>query len=105
GFPTPYHCPVLAWPLVGRAEELHLVLDVLTGGRSRGVVLAGELGVGKTRLAREVAEALTREFAVEWTAATPASASIPFGALAHLLPNLDATSTDDRLLLVRGITT
>src|SRR5687768_15218468 len=90
------------WPLVGRAEELNVLLEVLRGGE-RGVVIAGALGVGKTRLAREVAAGLESEMVVEWAAATPASASIPFGALAHLLPDV-AAAPDDRLRLLRSIT-
>ncbi len=45
-------CPVL----VGRDDELELLRDVLVGatqGRGATVVLCGEAGVGKTRLARE----------------------------------------------------
>jgi DNA-binding CsgD family transcriptional regulator len=95
---------VPTWPLVGRDAELHFVLEAVRGADSTGVVVAGAMGVGKTRLAREAAAALRTDFAIEWTAATPASASIPFGPLAHLLPALDVSSPDDRLRLLRGIT-
>src|SRR5205814_8407244 len=67
-----------------------------------GMVMAGALGVGKTRLARETSAELENEFSVEWCAATPASASIPFGAMAHFLPH-EAVG-DDRLSLMRAIT-
>ena len=40
------------WPLVGRGDELHR-LGALLGGQTRGLVLAGPPGVGKTRLASE----------------------------------------------------
>ena len=46
-----------AGPLVGRQAELQRVLAALTavaGGQGRLVLLAGEPGVGKTRLAQEV---------------------------------------------------
>ena len=59
--------------------------------------------MGKTRLAREVVAALGPGFAVEWTAATPASARIPFGAFSHLLPEPDA-AVEDRLRLLRRTT-
>jgi DNA-binding CsgD family transcriptional regulator len=91
------------WPLVGRVEELGFVVETFRRGASRGVVIAGALGVGKTRLAREAVAALDGEFAIEWTAATPASASIPFAALAHLLPEVAVTSPEDRLRLMSGI--
>jgi DNA-binding CsgD family transcriptional regulator len=51
------------------------------------VVLAGAAGVGKTRLARAaLAAAEAKGWAVSWAVATRAAASIPLGALAHLLP-------------------
>ena len=78
---------VRAWPLVGRREELALVADQLRRGASSGVVVAGAAGVGKTRFATEVMLAAERErCATAWSTATTAAATIPFGALAHLLP-------------------
>lgn len=75
------------WPLVGRREELALVEGALSRPGARGVVLSGEPGVGKTRLARE---ALSLAGAAglhgEWAAASHSSSAIPFGALSHLLP-------------------
>src|ERR1700754_5019895 len=80
------HAFVAGWPLVGRNEELGFVAELLTG-RATGVVVAGTAGVGKTRFAREVvAEAEARGFATMWSTATDAASSIPFGAMAHLLP-------------------
>ena len=76
----------VSWPLVGRQAELEALVADISEARG-GVVLAGAAGVGKTRLARE---ALVRVRAVgrdvEWVAATRAAASIPFGAVSHLLP-------------------
>ena len=75
------------WPLVGRLEELRFISDLLSRPPPAGLVLSGEAGVGKTRVAQE---ALTRAevagCATAWATATEAAASIPFGALAHLLP-------------------
>ena len=70
------------WPLVGRTEELGFVVAALRGERTRGVVIAGALGVGKTRLAREAAAVVEDALVVEWLAATSTSAHIPFGAVA-----------------------
>jgi hypothetical protein len=42
------------WPLVGRAEELALLHTAL-GAAPSGAVLSGPAGVGKTRLAAELA--------------------------------------------------
>jgi DNA-binding CsgD family transcriptional regulator len=74
-------------PMVGRQEERDLVLDVIEQGTARGVVIAGAAGVGKTRLARAVVgELADAGFAVEWVVGTRAASTIPFGAVAPLLP-------------------
>jgi len=46
------------WPLQGRRRELELAAGALA--RSHGAVLAGEPGVGKTRLAQEIMEVARR---------------------------------------------
>ncbi|MDP9346326.1 MAG: AAA family ATPase, partial [Actinomycetota bacterium] len=92
------------WPLIGRSEELGVVVRAMRDQAGNGVVIAGAPGVGKTRLARETAAVLVSEFALEWTAATPSSVSIPFGAVAHLVPDVDPLSSpDDRLRMLRRI--
>src|SRR5687767_6899213 len=74
-------------PLVGRREELELIEHGLSRSRIAGVVLAGEAGVGKTRLAREALSlAESKGLPVAWGSATEAGRGVPFGALAHLLP-------------------
>jgi DNA-binding CsgD family transcriptional regulator len=98
--------PVLSagWPLVGRQEELSLIDNALRADGTRGVVIAGVAGVGKSRLAAEgAARAQAHGVAVERVFATRASASIPFGAVAHLLPPVTAAPAADRLALVRGV--
>jgi DNA-binding CsgD family transcriptional regulator len=91
------------WPLVGRWEEVELVDAALRSDQVRGVVIAGVAGVGKSRLAAEcAARAEARGLAVERVFATRASASIPFGAVAHLLPPTMPGTAQDRLGLVRS---
>lgn len=83
--------------MVGRGADLAAIDSAFTLG-ARGVVLAGPAGVGKTRLARQVlARAERRGLITFWVSASRAAATIPFGALAHLVPDL---GTSDRLRLL-----
>src|SRR5204862_8045734 len=77
----------LRWPLVGRVEELRFVAAATRSrSGSRGVVLAGEAGVVKTRLARvALAEAERRAMTVRWVTATASSRELPLGAFAGLI--------------------
>jgi len=85
-----------SWPLVGRREELAFIGDAFGETDSRGVILAGAAGVGKSRLAAEsLALAASDGFTTSWAVGSRASASIPFGALAHLLPE-DIPLSPDR---------
>lgn len=75
------------WPFAGRAGELAEILSSLLGGEAAGVVISGEAGVGKTRLAREVLASLASEgWHTACVAASGAMASIPFGAVSTILP-------------------
>jgi len=72
------------WPLVGRFDEIAFARDRIAAGGS--VVIAGDAGVGKTRLARELLESAESEGrGTEWAVATHAARPIPMGALAHLV--------------------
>lgn len=91
----------VSWPLVGRQAELEALGAAVGAGGAGGVVLAGAAGVGKTRLTREaLAQARAAGRDVEWVAATRAAASIPFGAVPHLLPPAERLG-DDRLDTLR----
>lgn len=75
------------WTFVGRERELRRVSEAL-GRDAAGVVVAGAAGIGKTRLAREAVAALPGGgWAVLWAVATRTAASIPYGALAQLVPD------------------
>jgi DNA-binding CsgD family transcriptional regulator len=90
-----------SWPLVGRREELALVAELLRGGASTGVVVAGAAGVGKTRFAAEVMLAAKEQHcATAWSTATRSAATIPFGAFAQLLP-IPGSGAGGRLELLR----
>lgn len=77
------------WPLVGRADEVSRLGEMLSDPCSRGLVLAGEAGVGKTRLAAELAAMLELAGVLVLRAtATGSSTGLPLGALAPLLSGL-----------------
>jgi DNA-binding CsgD family transcriptional regulator/tetratricopeptide (TPR) repeat protein len=73
-------------PLIGR-EQIVATAERLLDGRSGGIVLVGEGGIGKSRIAGEVLRLGTeRGYATATTVGTHAATSIPLGALSHLLP-------------------
>ncbi|MEO3811532.1 LuxR C-terminal-related transcriptional regulator [Sphaerisporangium sp. B11E5] len=66
------------WPFAGRTDQISALRAA-----GRGVVVFGAAGAGKSRL---VAEAVRDLPGVDWARATEATAELPFGAFAHLLP-------------------
>jgi AAA ATPase domain len=90
----------MLWPLVGRGAELAEIRAAMTGGQLGGVVLSGDAGVGKTRLAGEALQRAAGEgFATEWVVATRAAAPIPLAPFAFMLPPL-AEAVDRYQMLV-----
>lgn len=73
--------------LTGRGEVLERLVDVARHAERKAVVIAGEAGVGKSRLAEEL---VSRLEAAGWSVvrarATHAGSDVPFGAFAHYLP-------------------
>jgi DNA-binding CsgD family transcriptional regulator len=96
---------MLEWPLIGRAEELDYLSCLLLDPSSKGVVVAGPAGVGKTRLASECLRIADRSgFAVMHVTATKSASGLPLGAVAALLPTIepsDAITTNSGGLLHR----
>jgi len=76
----------MVWPLSGRDRELELATELLMRRASAGVLLAGAAGVGKTRLAQEIAKhPAAGTSAVVWVRASASAGSIPLGAFAAVL--------------------
>ncbi|MCU0270324.1 MAG: LuxR C-terminal-related transcriptional regulator [Acidimicrobiales bacterium] len=77
------------WPLMGRDVEVAMAAEALAAGR--GVVVAGAPGVGKTRLAGEVADRVRdapQRCHVEWVTATTSGRGIPLAPFAHVVDDL-----------------
>lgn len=79
------------WPFVGRADTVAQVQSLLQAGSH--VVLYGPAGVGKTRLAAEVAATFTTQrVTVHRMVASPASSPVPLAPFASLIGS--AVGTD-----------
>ena len=80
----------MPWPCVGRASIIGRVVTMLAGGRGTrpaAVLLRAPLGGGKSRVLDEIANAAgSKGQPVHRVLTTSASVSVPFGAVAHLLP-------------------
>jgi DNA-binding CsgD family transcriptional regulator len=81
-----------AWPLLGRDAERAAIDELLAAardGRPAVLTLAGEPGIGKTRLL-EYAAAAAADLRVVWLAGVESEAQLAYGALHRLLrPFLD----------------
>src|ERR671934_535315 len=90
-------CPTL----VGRDEQLFALEDALLAahrGESRFVALGGEAGMGKTRLARELAKRAQRlDWEVLWGACSEAELPLPYLPLVEALGNYLSREDVERL--------
>ncbi len=82
------------WPLVGRKQELEYLLELLLANTGSGVLIVGGAGVGKSRLAAEVAAVVGGE--PVWVRATQSASAIPLGAVAHHISATNAPRTNPR---------
>ncbi|WP_344920762.1 LuxR C-terminal-related transcriptional regulator [Plantactinospora mayteni] len=75
------------WSFVGRTDELNRLVSAATSPGSRGIFFSGTAGVGKSRLLSEGLAELPAHGCAVWSAsANIATAGIPFGGLAQVLP-------------------
>ena len=91
-------------PFVSRAREIALLEDLLAQveeGRGQAVLLAGEPGIGKTRLLHEF-HRRTRDRATWWQgAAVSFGASLPFHPLIDLLKHALSVQASDSDAVIR----
>jgi DNA-binding CsgD family transcriptional regulator/tetratricopeptide (TPR) repeat protein len=95
-------------PLVGRDAELGalaLALDDAAAGVARVVALVGDAGVGKTRLAEELAAlARSRGFVTLHAVASPLYADLPYGVVVEALrPLVRTVEAGARARLIEGL--
>ncbi|MHB8669041.1 MAG: LuxR C-terminal-related transcriptional regulator [Acidimicrobiales bacterium] len=87
-----------SWPLVGRDREVSALVSTLRRG-TRGSLICGEAGVGKTRLLREISARWEADGGCgEWVGATATARGMAFGAMAHLVPSGAGASNLHELL-------
>jgi DNA-binding CsgD family transcriptional regulator len=92
------------WPLVGRDFEMRSIAAHARDPDVSAVVITGAAGAGRTRLVREaLALAGDGGMRTEWVAASRCAASIPFGAVAHLLPEKWVPRPDAALAALRAV--
>jgi predicted ATPase/DNA-binding CsgD family transcriptional regulator len=94
-------------PLIGRATELSMLGQALTNtaaGRGSTVILAGEGGIGKTRLAKAVADqAERRQWQIALGRAYPVETGVPYALFSDaLLPILRKLDPGTLQVLTRG---
>lgn len=88
----------------GRRPVVDLVCRALDNGDGRGVILAGEYGVGKTFVARQVIEELALENLVVSLRCSSSTEAIEYGAISPLMSNLEQEALGSPLAVVQGIT-
>ncbi|WP_328433184.1 helix-turn-helix transcriptional regulator [Streptomyces sp. NBC_00425] len=76
------------WPLIGRQPFMDSFARDLSDGHTRGWMICGPAGVGKTRLADEFLELATAQSGRRTARAVAGKAAgqVPLSAIAHLLP-------------------
>lgn len=90
----------LSWPLVGRLEEMDAIKAAISASDVAGIMVSGEAGVGKSRIAREaVSAAAARGFEARWTVGTSSARALPLGAFTAWAQS----GMTDTVRLVRGV--
>lgn len=76
-------------PLVGRSAAIEYVIASVTGEERSGCLIVGDTGMGKTALARGVAQTLGGAHPIFPVSGTPALSRIAFAALAPFLAGME----------------
>ncbi|MCQ1954366.1 helix-turn-helix transcriptional regulator [Arthrobacter sp. zg-Y238] len=89
--------------LTGRDIVLASVLESLRRPAGHGAAVAAEAGLGKTAIATAAAQEMQAEMPVYWVYSSPALKTVPYGALAALLPDLAPRQTGSALAVMRAL--
>jgi DNA-binding CsgD family transcriptional regulator len=90
----------LTWPFAAREQEVAVLDELMLSGR--GAVIAGDAGVGKSRLLSTIGDrAETMGWTVHRVAASRALATVPFGAFAAVLGASMARGSGDRFSILQ----
>lgn len=100
--------PAAAVALIGRHRELEAIdaaLEGVAAGQGRAVVISGEAGIGKTRLADEAALRAAEEgFEVLRATSYPADTTVAYAAIIDAFgPHLAGLQPPERAKLTRGL--
>src|SRR5262245_25553613 len=74
--------------MVGRDHELHRLMRLVSSSRPHVAIIAGEPGIGKTRLINELSDAVGPETVVIAGDAQPGSLGRPYELLLDAIVNL-----------------
>lgn len=89
--------------LVGRASVLAEVLASVSRPGGHGALIVADAGMGKSALAGLVAADLESSVNVHRIHASASLSTVPYGALAPLIPDLAAADTDSPLAVMRAL--
>jgi DNA-binding CsgD family transcriptional regulator len=87
------------WPFEGRQAELERIHSAFSAAEIDAMMITAAAGIGKTRLVRQALSTLDSRH-IFWVGATRAGTSIPFAAVAPLIP--DGAMTSDNLGVIRA---
>src|SRR5882672_1806213 len=91
----------MAWPLIGRSEELRAIEAATSAPGLSGIVVSGAAGVGKSRVVREaLAAAAATGCETRWAVGTSSARALPLGAFARWVRPADGAQL---VHLVRGV--
>ncbi|MEU1813317.1 LuxR C-terminal-related transcriptional regulator [Micromonospora aurantiaca (nom. illeg.)] len=83
------------WPLTGRDTDVEVTVRQLLADGLHGVLLTGDVGVGKSRVVEAVLNrCVASSCHVVPITSTPADRALPFGAVHHLLPETSRSFAD-----------